>query len=113
MAGSLRVLITIVSAGLASLAGAQALPFPAPAPAAEAVSDTQDFPYLPPLPGARLIATKRINEPLELKQANEDNEAVLAGQSYVRKIYERPGKHHGRRLHHCRIVMRCSRRVGG
>ena len=55
------------------------------------MSDTQDFPYLPSLPGARLTVTKRINEPLELKQATEDDEAVLAGQSYVKKIYERPG----------------------
>lgn len=91
MSGSTRLLIAIATAALAALAGAQALPFPAPANAPEVVSDTQDFPYLPPLPGARLIDTRRINEPLELKQANEDNEAVLAGQSYVRKIYERPG----------------------
>ena len=91
MAGSLRILIVIATAALASLAAAQALPFPAPAATPEAVSDTQDFPYLPPLPGARLTGTKRINEPLELRQATENDEAVLAGQSYVKKIYERPG----------------------
>ena len=51
---------------------------------------TQDLPELSPLPGARLIASKHINEPLELKQATGDDEAVLAGQSYVKKIYERP-----------------------
>lgn len=88
----MRMLIIVVAtAGLASLAGGQALPFPAPAVAPEAISDTQDFPYLPPLPGARLTATKHISEPLELKRAAEDNEAVLAGQSYVKKTYERPG----------------------
>ena len=38
-----------------------------------------------------MIETKHLNEPLELKQAAEDDEAVLAGQSYVKKIYERPG----------------------
>ena len=90
MAGSLRILILIATAALASLAAAQAIPFPAPAAAPEAVSDTQDFPYLPSLHGARLIATRHINEPLELKQATEDDEAVLAGQSYVKKVYERP-----------------------
>lgn len=89
MAGARRILIAIVA--LASLAAAQALPFPAPVSTPEHISDTQDFPYLPPLPGARLTATKRITEPLELKQATEDDEAVLAGQSYVKKIYERPG----------------------
>ena len=92
MAGSVRILSVIATAGLASLAGAQAPPFPAPAAAPESVSDTQDFPYLPPLPGARLIETSHISAPLELKQADEDNEAVLAGQSYVKKIYERPGR---------------------
>jgi outer membrane protein OmpA-like peptidoglycan-associated protein len=92
MSGSTRILlIAIATAALAALASAQAIPFPAPAAAPEAVSDGQDFPYLPPLPGARLIATRHIDEPLELKQATEDNEAVLAGQSHVKKIYERPG----------------------
>ena len=85
------LIIPIATAALAAVASAQALPVPAPAAAPEAVSDTQDFPYLPPLPGARLIATRRINEPLELKQATEDQEAVLAGQSYVKKTYESPG----------------------
>lgn len=90
MSGSTRILIAIATAGLASLAAAQTPPFPPPASAPEAVSDTQDFPYLPPLPGARLIATKQVDEPLELKQAAEDDEAVLAGQAYVKKTYERP-----------------------
>lgn len=84
------LIIVVATAGLASLASGQALPFPVPAAAPEAVSDTQDFLYLPPLPGARLIATRHINDPLELKQASEDDEAVLAGQSYLKKIYERP-----------------------
>lgn len=91
MAGSRRILIVaIATAALAGLAGAQSLPVQAPAAAPETISDTQDFPFLPPLPGARLVATKHINEPLELKQATEDDEAVLAGQSYVKKMYERP-----------------------
>lgn len=44
----------------------------------------------PPLPGARLTATKQIDEPLELKQATAEDEAVLAGQRYVQYTYERP-----------------------
>lgn len=86
------LIIVIATAGLASLASGQALPFPAPAAAPETVSDTQDFPYLPPVPGTRLIATRRVDEPLELKPADEDNEAVLAGHSYVKKIYDPAGK---------------------
>lgn len=84
------LIILIATAGLASLAAGQPPPFPAPAAATETVNDTQDFPYLPPLPGARLIATKRIGEPLELKQATEDDEAVLAGMSHIKKTYEGP-----------------------
>ena len=52
----------------------------------------QDLPGLSPLPGARLIATRHIDEPLELKPATADSEAVLAGTSYVKKVYERPGR---------------------
>lgn len=92
MSDSTRILlIAIATAALASLVNAQALPFPAPSATLEDVGDTQDFPYLPRLPGARLIASRHSNEALELKQATEDDEAVLAGQSYVTKIYERPG----------------------
>ena len=43
-----------------------------------------------PLPGSRLIGTKLINEPLELEQATAEDEAVLAGQSYVQHTYDRP-----------------------
>jgi OOP family OmpA-OmpF porin len=43
------------------------------------------------LPGSRLVSTKRIEGPLELAPATADNEAVLAGMSYVQKTYERPG----------------------
>lgn len=49
-----------------------------------------DAPLPAPLPGARLIDTKTINEPLELKPAAADAEAVMAGQRYVRYTYERP-----------------------
>jgi OmpA-OmpF porin, OOP family len=65
--------------------------FPPPQSTPEVVTDEQDFPFLPPLPGARLISTKRVAEPLELRPATADDEAVLAGMSYVQKTYDRPG----------------------
>ena len=87
-----HTIILIATAGLASLAAAQALPFPAPASTPEAVDDTQDFPYLPPLPGARLIAHQAHQRAARTRsRPREDDEAVLAGQSYVKKTYERPG----------------------
>lgn len=63
--------------------------FPAPAGQVEAVSVQQDFPFLPPLGGARLLQTLRVAAPLELKSATADDEAVLAGTSHVKKTYER------------------------
>lgn len=47
-----------------------------------------DVPFPPPYPGAQLVDTRRISEPLELKQATADAEAVIAGQSYVQQTYE-------------------------
>ncbi len=44
----------------------------------------------PGLPGTRLVDTKTINEPLELKPAGADEEAVIAGQRYIQSTYERP-----------------------
>ena len=61
--------------------------FRAPDPMPETVSTTEDFPYLPPPPGARLIETRTSAGPLELWPATADDEAVLAGMSYVRKTY--------------------------
>jgi outer membrane protein OmpA-like peptidoglycan-associated protein len=78
-----------VAFSLVALIRGQALPFPVPDSTPEAVADAHDFPYLPALPGARLINTKRIAEPLELRSATADDEAVLAGSSYVQKTYER------------------------
>ena len=65
------------------------LTFPHPQEQAETIGEAQDFPFLPPLPGARLIRTTRVAGPLELKSAAADDEAVLAGTSYIRKNYER------------------------
>lgn len=58
------------------------------AAAALAQSPPLDVPFPPPLPGSQLIATKTIDEPLELKQGSSDAEAVLAGQSYVQQTYQ-------------------------
>jgi OOP family OmpA-OmpF porin len=82
---------------LATIAAGQAPPpapgvtFPPPSSSPEAVADSQDFPFIPALPGARLIATKRIEAPLELRSATAADEAVLAGMSYIQKSYEPPG----------------------
>lgn len=61
--------------------------FPPPAGHPEKVADTQDFPYLPPLAGARLIQTSRVRSPLELRSATAEDEAVLAGVAYIKKSY--------------------------
>ena len=65
------------------------LTFPQPDGLPEAIGDTADFPFLPPLQGARLIQSSRVSGPLELKSATADDEAVLAGTSYIKKSYRR------------------------
>ena len=69
----------------------QPITFPPPAALPEVVGNTQNFPFLPPLPGARLTQTSRVDGALELKSATADDEAVLAGMSYVKKSYQRTG----------------------
>lgn len=69
----------------------QPLVFPPPAAQPEVIAQAADFPYIPPLAGARLLQTSQVNGPLELKSATADDEAVLAGMSYVKKTYERTG----------------------
>ena len=79
--------------GWLALLMAQPLPivFPPPASQPESISSTQDFPFLPPLPGARLTSTLTVPSPLELKSATADDEAVLAGIRHIKKSYERTG----------------------
>ncbi|MGE3491140.1 MAG: OmpA family protein [Vicinamibacterales bacterium] len=77
---------------LAGMAHGQVSVFPSPRATPEAVADSEDFPYIPALPGARLVSTRHIQQPLELKPATADSEAVLAGTSYVQKTYGRPGR---------------------
>lgn len=74
---------------LLGVAQPQPIVFPQPSPQPETVGDRQDFPYLPPLSGARLIQTSRVSGPLELKSATADDEAVLAGLAYTKKSYAR------------------------
>jgi outer membrane protein OmpA-like peptidoglycan-associated protein len=50
--------------------------------------DVLSPPFPQVYPGDRLIETRRVDEPLELKQATADAEAVIAGQSYVRLTFE-------------------------
>jgi outer membrane protein OmpA-like peptidoglycan-associated protein len=65
----------------------QPLVFPQPSESPETIGNTQDFPFIPPLAGARLIQTSRVSVPLELQSATADDEAVLAGTSYTNKTY--------------------------
>lgn len=80
-----------IAAAIALIAQPQPIVFPPPSAIPEVIATTQDFPYFPPLAGARLTQTSRIDNALELKSATADAEAVLAGTSYVRKSYERTG----------------------
>ena len=62
--------------------------FRQPASQPESVSDSADFPYLPAMFGSRLMQASRISGPLELRSANADNEAELAGLSHLKKTYD-------------------------
>lgn len=86
---TLLVLVAVI--GVVSITNGQGVVFPSPRATAETVADHQDFPFIPALPGARLISTRHIQEPLELQPATADSEAVLAGASYIQKTYDRPG----------------------
>ena len=79
-----------VAAAIA-LVTAQPQPIVSPPPATipETVGTGQDFPFLPPLAGARILQTSRVDGPLELKSATADDEAVLAGMAYTKKSYQR------------------------
>ncbi len=56
----------------------------------ETVADDADFPFLARIPGTTLVKTTRVNEPLEVKPASADSEAMLAGMSFVEKSYGAP-----------------------
>ena len=92
MAAGRTLCAAAVVVSLVTLASGQAPPvFPRPNATPETVAANQDFPFIPALPGAQLISTGQINGPLELRPATAGDEAVLAGMSYVQKIYQRPG----------------------
>lgn len=84
----MKLLAAVLSVALA-LAQPAPIVFPSPPAHPEPVATNQDFPFLPPLSGARLIQSSRVSLPLELKPATADDEAVLAGMSHVKKTYER------------------------
>ena len=81
-------LLAIAATLALSIAQAPSLQFPPPASHPESVADASDFAFVPALPGARLIQSSRVNGPLEVKSANADDEAVLAGTSYLKKSYD-------------------------
>jgi len=81
-------LLAIAATVALSIAQARPLQFPPPASHPESVADTRDFPFVPAIPGARLIQSSRVMGPLEVKSANADDEAVLAGTSYLKKSYD-------------------------
>jgi OOP family OmpA-OmpF porin len=92
MAGRRALCAAAVLVSLVTITGGQAPPvFHQPNATPESLAGSQDFPYLPALPGAKLVSTTRINEPLELRPATAGDEAVLAGMSYVQRTYARPG----------------------
>ncbi|MEO7156505.1 MAG: hypothetical protein ABI039_03020, partial [Vicinamibacterales bacterium] len=80
-------LLAIVATLALSISQVQPLQFPPPASRPDAVADTRDFLFLPAFPGAQLIQSSRINGALEVKSADADDEAVLAGTSYLKKTY--------------------------
>ncbi len=62
----------------------------APESTPETVADDADFPFLARIAGTTLVKTTRVNEPLEVKPASADSEAMLAGMSFVEKSYGAP-----------------------
>lgn len=60
--------------------------------AAAGAQTTFNVPFPELLPGARLIESRRVSQPLELKQGSADEEAVIAAQSYLEHTFERPGQ---------------------
>ena len=69
---------------------ARSVSLAAPEPTPETVADAADFPFLTRIAGTSLVRTARIDEPLEVKPASADNEAMLAGMSFVEKSYDAP-----------------------
>ena len=68
----------------------RALVLKAPAATPEQVSDTQDFPYITPLAGAKLLNTRHEDGPMNV--GTHDSEARLVGTGTMSKQYEGPTK---------------------
>ena len=69
---------------------ARALTLRPPAAQPEAFTDAQDFPYVTPLAGAKLLDTRHENGPMDVSRAN--SEPQLVGTGTVSKLYEGPPK---------------------
>jgi outer membrane protein OmpA-like peptidoglycan-associated protein len=52
-----------------------------------AASVAQPSPVPSPLPGSRLVQSSHVQGPLEVRSATADDEAILAGNSYVKQSY--------------------------
>ena len=67
---------------------ARTLALKPPAATPEKLSDAQDFPYVTPLAGAKLLNTRHDDDPMNVAQA--DHEPQLVGSGTVSKLYEGP-----------------------
>jgi len=71
-------------------ARSRALTLNPPAAQPETFTDAQDFPYVTPLTGAKLLDTRHENGPMDVSPAN--SEPRLVGSGTVSKLYEGPPK---------------------
>jgi len=71
-------------------AKARTLTLRPPAAQPETFTDAEDFPYVTPLAGARLLDTRRDNAPMNVSKA--DTEPQYVGSGTVSKLYEGPPK---------------------
>lgn len=69
----------------------RALTLKAPAPQPETFSDAQDFPYLTPLAGAKLLNTSHDIVPLDVTTSG-DRDLHLVGSGTITKMYEGPAE---------------------
>jgi len=67
---------------------ARKLVLKAPSATPETFSDAQDFPYVTPLAGAKLLNTRHDSEPMDVSK--RDTEPQLVGTGTVSKMYEGP-----------------------
>ena len=71
-------------------AKARTLTLQPPAAQPETFTDAEDFPYVTPLAGAKLLDTRRENGPMNVAPSNKEDQ--LVGSGTVSKLYEGPPK---------------------